>query len=295
MFIVVSAWLDRVAQGKREEPRGSEKLDVDAAAQDRAPSTASVSGAASASAGQAPPLPEDPQLLMIIDGVTDPATIDGLIPRRSLTRFVVTSTATHLDDAFVHLQVGPLDQADSVAYLHSVLSDERPDMLAQVAQVLAGHPLGLVQAASYCRSQRISASGYLQRVVAAPVPLLDLGRAADHPTPTATAIRELFRIAVESEPAVIPLAVAMACAGPEPLPESVFEHQILVQSEDGEPSPAETQLVSLTDVLVRDRAVAALHQSSLVVREHDELHIHPLVQSVSHFHRDGAGHGAARV
>ena len=46
VFIVVSAWLDRVAQGKRAEPRGSEKLDVDAAAQDRAPSTASVSGAA---------------------------------------------------------------------------------------------------------------------------------------------------------------------------------------------------------------------------------------------------------
>ncbi|GAA2715896.1 hypothetical protein GCM10010437_098670 [Actinoplanes palleronii] len=234
---------------------------------------------ASASAAQAP-LPEDPYLLLIIDGVTDPATTNGLIPRRSLTRFVITSTATHLDDAFVHLQVDPLDQADSVAYLYSVLSDESPDMLAEVAQVFAGHPLGLVQAASYCRSQRISASGYLQRVAAAQVPLLDLGRAADHPTPTATAIRELFRIAVESEPAVIPLAVAMACAAPEPLPEMVFERQILVQSEDGEPSPAETQLVSLTDVLVRDRAVAALHQSSLVVRERDELHIHPLVQSV---------------
>ena len=235
---------------------------------------------ASTITGQTPSLPEDPHLLLIIDGVTDPATTAGLIPRRSLTRFVVTSTATHLDDAFVHLQVDPLDQADSVEYLHSVLSDESPEALARVAHVFAGHPLGLVQAASYCRSQRISASGYLQRVVTAPVPLLDLGRAADHPTPTATAIRELFRVTVESEPAVIPLAVAMACAAPEPLPERVFERQILVRSEDGEPSPVEIQLVSLTDVLVRDRAVAALHQSSLVVREGDELHIHPLVQTV---------------
>lgn len=46
VFTVLSAWLDRAARGDRPEPHGSEKLDVDAAADQRAPSTASTSGAA---------------------------------------------------------------------------------------------------------------------------------------------------------------------------------------------------------------------------------------------------------
>ncbi len=46
VFTVLSARLDRLAEGHREEDHGSEKLDVDAAAKDRAPSPASVSGAA---------------------------------------------------------------------------------------------------------------------------------------------------------------------------------------------------------------------------------------------------------
>ena len=46
VFTALSAWLDRAAQGDREQPHGSEKLDVDAAAQDKRPTTASTSGAA---------------------------------------------------------------------------------------------------------------------------------------------------------------------------------------------------------------------------------------------------------
>ena len=46
VFTLLSARLDRMAEGHREEDHGSEKLDVDAAATDRTPSPASVSGAA---------------------------------------------------------------------------------------------------------------------------------------------------------------------------------------------------------------------------------------------------------
>ncbi|MDV6294431.1 ZIP family metal transporter [Rhodococcus aetherivorans] len=46
VFTVLSAWLDRVAEGRRENDHGSEKLDVDAAAEETAPSSSSVSGAA---------------------------------------------------------------------------------------------------------------------------------------------------------------------------------------------------------------------------------------------------------
>ncbi len=46
VFTALSSWLDRIAQGRHEQAQGSEKLDVDAAAQDRLPSSASTSGAA---------------------------------------------------------------------------------------------------------------------------------------------------------------------------------------------------------------------------------------------------------
>jgi ZIP family zinc transporter len=46
VFTVLSALLDRAAQGRHKESQGSEKLDVDAAAEGRAPSSASTSGAA---------------------------------------------------------------------------------------------------------------------------------------------------------------------------------------------------------------------------------------------------------
>lgn len=46
VFTLLSQRLDRIAQGNRKEDHGSEKLDTDAAAQEKAPSSASVSGAA---------------------------------------------------------------------------------------------------------------------------------------------------------------------------------------------------------------------------------------------------------
>jgi ZIP family zinc transporter len=46
VFTALSAWLDRYAQVGREQSHGSEKLDIDAAAQDKRPSTASISGGA---------------------------------------------------------------------------------------------------------------------------------------------------------------------------------------------------------------------------------------------------------
>lgn len=46
VFTALSYYLDRLAEGHREEDHGSEKLDTDAAAEGKAPSPASVSGTA---------------------------------------------------------------------------------------------------------------------------------------------------------------------------------------------------------------------------------------------------------
>lgn len=46
VFTLLSQQLDRLAEGKHPQPQGSEKLDLDAAATEKPPSTASVSGSA---------------------------------------------------------------------------------------------------------------------------------------------------------------------------------------------------------------------------------------------------------
>lgn len=46
VFTVISHWLDKYAEGDQGEEHGSEKLDIDAPASDRDPSSASVTGAA---------------------------------------------------------------------------------------------------------------------------------------------------------------------------------------------------------------------------------------------------------
>ncbi|HZB50326.1 MAG TPA: zinc permease [Mycobacteriales bacterium] len=46
VFTVLSAWLDRLAEGRSPEDHGSEKLDIDAAAEDSRPSSASTTGTA---------------------------------------------------------------------------------------------------------------------------------------------------------------------------------------------------------------------------------------------------------
>lgn len=223
-------------------------------------------------------VPEDPNLVFIIDGVTDPATVRGLIPRRSQTRFIVTATPVHVDDGFIHIPIEPLGREESIQYLRSVLAEDKEN--DRLADALAGHPLGLVQAATYCRIQRITAAAYLQRIDGALAPMLDAGQAFDHPSTVTASIRELLRMAGEQEPAAVTLASVVCHTAPEPILESVFDNPALVLSTGEESIEFAERILRLTDVLTRDQAMAALHQFSLVIREDDMLRVHPLVQSI---------------
>lgn len=61
VFTLLSQRLDKMAEGNREEEHGSEKLDLDAAAEGKAPSSASVSGAAGLALLAAVPLDGVPE------------------------------------------------------------------------------------------------------------------------------------------------------------------------------------------------------------------------------------------
>jgi len=97
-----------------------------------------------------PAIPDDPGLLLIIDGLTDPAVTAGLVPRASHTTILITATCPHVDDGFRHVPVGGLSPVDAGTYLRRVLPAAAEDDLSVLIEAFDGNPLGLAQGANYC-------------------------------------------------------------------------------------------------------------------------------------------------
>src|SRR5262249_25073810 len=88
------------------------------------PSASGGAGPVQPSRLSEPMLPDDPGLLLIIDGLSDPSVVAGLVPRKSRTSIVITSTSPHVDDGFRHLRLGGLSPVDADAYLRRVMPAE---------------------------------------------------------------------------------------------------------------------------------------------------------------------------
>jgi hypothetical protein len=126
-------------------------------------SVALVSGDGSAVSG--PARLDDPTLILIIDGVTDPNVIGKLIGRRNLTRVIITTTCRHLDDSFAYLSLEGWKRAESLRYIgaHAVAGEKDDDFANDLAQALHDHPLALTQAVNYSNAEGLSTKEYLDR------------------------------------------------------------------------------------------------------------------------------------
>src|SRR5260370_33579457 len=130
-----------------------------------------------------PSLPDEPGLLIIVDGLTDPAVVEGVVARLSRTRVIVTATSAHVDDAFHHIAVDGLTTAEGVAYLRQVLPGTPDNELETMFNAFSGHPLGLAQGANYCRAAGLSPGEYVERFLPVPARMLALGHVPGHPSP----------------------------------------------------------------------------------------------------------------
>jgi hypothetical protein len=234
-------------------------------------------------------IPDDPELLLIVDGLSDPATVAGLVPRTSRTAIIITTTCPHVDDGFRHFPVGDLSQADAAAYLSTVLPAVARDDLGLLIEAFDGNALGLVQGANYCLATGITPGQYLERLRRDPLRLLDLGHAAGHPQTLAAAISAGLTEAC-TDPAVRALAGALALLAPDPVPEWIFSKlPVLVERGDDHTDPAgdhDTReaaghLAALTNPLVLDSAVVSLARHGLVRRGPGGLRMHQLVQEIA--------------
>jgi hypothetical protein len=236
-----------------------------------------------------PAIPDDPELLLVIDGLSDPSGIAGLVPRASRTAILITTTSPHVDDGFQHLAVGGLSDADAESYLSRVLPTLESDALALLIRAFNGNALGLVQSANYCLATGVTPVQYLERLRRDPVRLLDLGHAVDHPQTIGAAISAGLAQAC-IEPAARALADALALLAPDPVPEWIFSKPpVLVAREmeaddaadDDDTCHAAEQLAALADPLVLDSAVMSLARHGLVRRVPSGLRMHQLVQEVA--------------
>lgn len=244
-------------------------------------------------------LPVSPDTLLIIDGVTSSDTLRGIVPRAGACRVLITSTVRHLDQGYVHVELGDWTSEESASYLSQVLPDSDDADRVRLAEALHHHPLALTQAANHCRLLDRSISVFLQRLEDAPIEVLTLGEASGHRRTTVHSIKMNIDAATAKEPLSSSVLTLLAYLGSEPLPRSLFEREFPLAFVRGygrngrtwswrlrvlldEHSRTTRSLAKqLHQPLERDRAIASLLELSLIRVTTEGYQIHPLVALVA--------------
>lgn len=246
-------------------------------------------------------LPGNSATLLIVDGVTDAGVVHGLIPRRSLCRVVITSTAEHLNDGYACLELSGWTREETLRYIQNSLGDYGDEKdAARLADAVADHPLAVCQAVNYCKTSAIPIPEYLARLQAAPAKVLAHGRAVGHPGNMVQTVRVARAAIAERDPVAAGLLTMLAHLGSGPLPlallaaDSVAAYVAALPAGRRRRSLRKTEAEderffqshpwqarqALCDDVNRDRAVALLRAFSLVSISNGQIRCHPLVQEL---------------
>lgn len=245
-----------------------------------------------------PALPSSPHLLLILDGLVNPGDLDGVVARRSRTRVIVTTTLTHVDDAYADIPLGPWTEQEALAYVQRILRSGPGDRARELVEALGSHPMAVSQAVHYCRTQHLSISDYLVRLNRHPGRTLEVGSVIRNREPASRAIELALLAVVRQSSDALSILRILSFASAYPVPEWMFEADVSlplldVPTQIGPSSRVRSRLDRtwrrgwkifdrLADPVNRDVAIACLHRYSLVVRESGYLSVHPLVQRLVH-------------
>ncbi|MFF0054919.1 hypothetical protein ACFYRI_11065 [Streptomyces microflavus] len=258
----------------------------------------------SISPGRAVTLPDNSATLVIIDGVTDPSTVRNLLPRQSLCRVLITTTASHIDESHHYINLPPWSSEEAHSFIVKVLPDALDVHVADLADHLGNHPLAVNQAVNYCSTVGLTIPQYLDRFRKASAQMLDRGEAGGHPVTVASAIQLALAEAEVRNPLSRRLLTLLAHIGAEPLRLDVFDIEpvrpfvvgpVVASKEERRFLRKRTRTeiswagwtqddegwntrVSLFDEMQRDDAIACLSAFSLVSVERGTLRVHPLIR-----------------
>ncbi|MEU5874153.1 tetratricopeptide repeat protein [Glycomyces sp. NPDC047369] len=259
----------------------------------------------------APALPPNTALLIIIDGVLDPAALSGLIPASSLCRVIITANSRGANPGWNTLELGPWSRDESRQYLQHALPNSSADDADALAAALHDHPLGITQAAAYCASTARTVTNFLDRFKAHPSHMLSREPAPGHPNLITTTTDLLLAEAHRRAPAALDLARALALHAATPVQEESLHVELqnpallalptparaapnrrraFWKRRSDEPTPldfdamlipgAEAVIFGLQETNAMSDAVDTLVRLALVRRDGTGLSMHPLVALV---------------
>ena len=170
-----------------------------------------------------PTLPGNSATLLLLDGVTDPGTVRGIVPRSSLCRVLITSTTSHLEQGYKHLELQCWSRPESIEFIELAFPETLKEDREKLAAALSDHPLAITQAVNYCRVTGRSIGEYLIRLQQEPVNLLDRGRASGHLDSVVRTIRMSMEAAEERWPDCTYLLSLLSHLGNDPVDESLLK------------------------------------------------------------------------
>ncbi|WP_164495754.1 AAA family ATPase [Streptomyces sp. ADI95-16] len=250
-------------------------------------------------------LPGGFDTLLIVDGVTDPATVQGLVPRRSACRVIITTTTGHIDE-YQHVALGSWSTDETLAFVSQVLPATPPAEAERLAVHLGGLPLAVNQAVNYCRTVELDVPRYLDRLHKAATSVLSKGAASGHPVTVAAAVQLALQAVEERNPLARRLLVLLSHLGVEAVDTALFDEEpvrpfvIAAPSvpparrgwrrllRSGSPPPLRGDCLTLSDEgwqarsdlhddVQRDEALACLRAFSLVALDGGRVSVHPLI------------------
>ncbi|WAL75575.1 hypothetical protein OU787_31025 [Kitasatospora sp. YST-16] len=260
-------------------------------------------------------LPRGPETLLIIDGVTEPDAVRGLIPRRSVCRVVITSTSNNLDEGFRKVPLTVWSRLETRDFLRRALPDFPPDDGERLAEALGDHPLALAQAVNYCHSVGIELSEFLERLDLDPLAVMGQGQASGHPQTVLRTVQLALQEVERRDALALRLLDISSYFGAEPFPLHIFDtapiRPFVTERHTVRPGPRHGLLrrrkevsvaewgsisderglwarVELENPVRRDGAVAVLAGLGLIGLDRGHMSVHPIVRRVVQSAHDDA-------
>jgi tetratricopeptide (TPR) repeat protein len=251
-----------------------------------------------------PQLPWTSATLLIIDGVDSIDTIQGIVPRGSLCRVILTTTLSHVDQGFEHIELDGWGRSESIHFISSALPDSPESECVDLARRLFDHPLAITQAINYLQMTKRSVTDYIIKLSETPLETLDLGKASGHIESVVKSIKLNMDLALVREPAAVNLLFIFSFIGSRPVNIDVFDEEWLLpyvnlptRKKKGRltrlrsdrfrhgldftvTTEAQTVLSGLSDRAARDHAADTLIGMSLLRPLGHSVMIHPLISLV---------------
>lgn len=203
--------------------------------------------------------------LIVFDNATDPQSLRHLLPEGP-GEVVITSTNPNWRPVAEPYPVGPLSNDEAVALLVRAGGVAADAATRELAEVLGGLPLALVQAGSYVQAVGGDWPLYRAELRERAPELFGEGRPVDYERTVSTTWSTSFERIDQYHPVASHLLQILAFVAPDDIPLALA-------------SAATDQAVGdTTDV---NAAIAALRQFSLVERSGSTLAVHRVVQRVT--------------